>query len=82
MPSGIQVNVEKMFDRGPQYPFLEVQVNFEEKSSSVNDLSFAYVIVSLAKGEAGSMSFDEIRAMAMSKALSFMENCIKNVASK
>jgi hypothetical protein len=81
MPSGIQANVEKTFDRGPQYPFLEVQVNFEEKSSKVKDLSFAYVIVSLSKGEIGSKSFDEIRAMAMSKALSFMENCIKSSAT-
>ncbi len=78
MPSTIKVNVEKMFDRGPEYPFLEVQVNFEEKSLSVKDLSLSYVIVSLAKSEVGSMSFDEIRAMAMSKALLFMAECIKN----
>jgi hypothetical protein len=80
MPSGIQVNVEKTFDRGPQYPFLEVQVNFEEKSSSDKDLSLAYVIVPLAKSEVGSMSFDEIRTMALSKALSFMGKCIENCA--
>jgi hypothetical protein len=80
MPSGMQVNVEKTFDRGSQYPFLEVQVNFEEKASSAKDLSLAYVIVSLAKGEIGNKSFDEIRAMALSKALAFMEKCIKNSA--
>jgi len=78
MQSKIQVNVEKTFDRGPQYPFLEVQVNFEEKSSTAKDLSLAYVIVSLAKAQVGSMSFEEIRTSALSKALSFMEYCIKN----
>jgi len=82
MTSKIQVNVEKTFDRGPRYPFLEVQVNFEEKSTPVKDLCFANVIVSLAKTEVGSMSFDEIRAKAVSKALSFMEDCIKSSGSR
>jgi hypothetical protein len=81
MQSKIQVNVEKTFDRGPQYPYLEVQVNFEEKSSTAKALSFASVIVSLAKAEVGSVSFDEIRSMALSRALLFMENCIKSSAS-
>ena len=82
MQSKIQVNVEKTFDRGPQYPFLEVQVNFEEKSSTDKALSFASVIVSMAKADVGSMSFDEIRAMALSQALSYMEDCIKSSSKR
>jgi hypothetical protein len=35
-------------------------------------------MVPLPKAEVGSMSFDEIRAMAISKAVSFMEDCIKS----
>jgi hypothetical protein len=77
MASRITINVEKMLDRGPEYGFLEVQVNFEEKASPVKGMSFASVIVPLAKAEAGSMSFDEIRSMALSKAISFMDDCIK-----
>ena len=82
MASKIQVNVEKMFDRDPRYGFLEVQVNFEEKDSSAKDTNLAYVIISLPKAKVGSMSFDEIRAMALSKAVSFMEDCIKNSGVK
>lgn len=82
MASKIQINVEKMFDRSPQYGFLEVQVNFEEKPTPAKGVSFASVIISLPKAEAGSMSFDQIRAMALSKALSFMEECIKSCGSK
>lgn len=78
----IQVNVEKMFDRGPQHGFLEVQVNFEEKVSPAKGVSFASVIISLPKGEAGNMTFDQIRATALSRALSFMEECVKSCSSK
>ena len=80
MASRIEFNVEKTFDRSPSYGFLEVQVSFEEKASPdpAKGPSSAYVIVSLAKAEAGSMSFDEIRAMALSKARSFMEDCLKS----
>jgi hypothetical protein len=74
----IQVNVEKIFDRGIQHGFIEVEVNFEEKASPAKGVSFASVIVSLAKAEVGSMSFDDIRAMALSKALSFMGDCTKS----
>jgi hypothetical protein len=77
MASRIEVNVEKMLDRGPEHGFLEVQVNFEEKAPIAKGVSFASVIVPLAKGEAGKMSFDELRAMALSKAISFMEECTK-----
>lgn len=77
MASRIQVNVEKTFDRGPQYPYLEVQVSFEEKASSPKDLSLASVIISLPKAKVGGISFDEMRAMALSKAVEFMEDCIK-----
>ena len=82
MASRIEFNVEKMLDRGPKYGFLEVQVNFEEKASPTKGMSFAYVIVPLAKAETGSMSFDEIRAMALSKALSFMEDCLKGSGTR
>ena len=78
MASRIEINVEKVFDRGPKYGFLEVQVSFEEQGSPAKGMSFAQVIVLLAKTEVGSLSFEEIRAMALSKALSFMENCVKN----
>jgi hypothetical protein len=78
MASKTKVYVEKMLDRGPEYGFLEVQVNFEEEASAVKGMSFAYVIVPLSKAEVGNMLFDEIRAMALCKALSFMEDCIKN----
>ena len=80
MASRIEINVEKTFDRGPRYGFLEVQVSFEEKASPTpaKGATSAYVIVSLIKAEVGSKSFDEIRAMALSKALSFMEDCLKS----
>lgn len=78
MASRIQVSVEKMFDRGPQYGFLEVQVNFEREASATQGPSFASVIVSLPKAKAGSMTYDEIRVMARSEAISFMEDCAKN----
>jgi len=81
MASKTQVNVEKVFDRGPHHGFVEVQVNFEEKSLPSQESTFAYVIVSLPKAKVGSMSFDEIRAMAMSKAVAFMDRCVKNSAS-
>jgi hypothetical protein len=84
MASRIEINMEKTLDRGPKYGFLEVQVSFEEKESPApaKGPSMAYVIISLAKAEAGSMSFDEIRAMALSKALSFMEDCLKSSGSR
>jgi hypothetical protein len=80
MASRIEINMEKTLDRGPKYGFLEVQVSFEEKTSPVpaKGTSMAYVIVPLAKADVGSMSFDQIRAMALSKALSFMEDCLKS----
>ena len=77
MASRIIINIEKMLDRGPEFGFLEAQVNFEEKASPAKGASFASVIVPLAKSEAGGMTFDELRATALSKALSFMEDCIK-----
>jgi hypothetical protein len=77
MASRIEINVEKTFDRGPTYGFLEVQVNFEGKASP-EGMSFGQVMVPLPKAEVGSMSFDQIRAMALSKAISFMEDCIKS----
>lgn len=72
-----KVYVERMLDRGPEYGFLEVQVDFEEEPSATKGASFAFVVVPLAKAEVGSMPLDEIRAMALSKALSFMEECTK-----
>lgn len=81
MASKTKVYVEKMLDRGPEYGFLEVQVNFEEEPSATKGMSFAFVIVPLAKAEVGSVSFDEIRAMALSKALSFMEDCTRGSSS-
>lgn len=78
MASRIQVSVEKMFDRGHQYAFLEVQVNFEREASATQGPSFASVIVSLPKAKVGSMSFDEIRTMARSEALAFLEDSIEN----
>ena len=80
MASRIEINVEKTLDRGPNYGFLEVQVSFEEKAppGPAKGESMAYVVVPLAKAEMGSMSFDEIRAVALSKAISFMEECVKN----
>ena len=84
MASRIEISVEKTFDRGPKHGFLEVQVNFEENTSPApaKGTSLAYVVVSLAKAEAGSMSFDEIRAMALSKAISFMEDCLKSSGTR
>ena len=84
MASRIEHNVEKMFDRGPTYGFLEVQVGFEEKAlpGAAQGVGFAQVIVSLAKAEVGSMSFDKIRVMALAKALSFMTECIKSASAK
>lgn len=84
MASRIEINVEKMFDRGPKYGFLEVQVTFEEKAPphSAKETGFAQVVVSLPKAEVGSMSFDQIRAMALSKALSFMGECLKSSSTR
>ena len=76
----IEMNVEKMLDRGLKYGFLEVQVSFEEKPSPEKGVSLASVIISLPKAEVGSMSIDQIRAMALSKARSFMEECVKSAA--
>ena len=78
MGSKIEFNVEKTFDRGPKYGFLEVQVSFEEKAPTDKGVSFGQVVVPLPKAEVGSMSFDQIRTMALAKAISFMETCIKN----
>lgn len=82
MAAKIQVNVEKTFDRGPQYGFLEVQVNFEGQATATQGPNFASVIVSLPKAKVGSMTFDDIRAMAMSSAVSFMEECAKSQGSR
>ncbi len=73
----IDINVEKTLDRGPRYGFLEVQVSFEQQTSQEKAVNLASVIVSLPKVEVGSISFDEIRKMALAKALSFMEECIR-----
>lgn len=81
MASKIRINVEKTFDRGPTYGFLEVQVSFEEEASRGKGMNFAQVMVPLPKAEVGNMSFDQIRAMALSKAISFMEDCVKSSAS-
>lgn len=82
MPSRIVANVEKMLDRGPEYGFLEAQINFEEKATPAKGMSFASVIVSLAKTEVGGMTFDEIRAAALLKALSFLEACLKKPGTR
>lgn len=83
MASRIEWNVEKTFDRGPKYGILEVQVTFEEKPppGSSEGVSFAQVVVPLAKAEVGRMPFDEIRLRALSKALSFMLDCVKSASS-
>lgn len=73
MASKIQISVEKTFDRGPEYGYLEVQVNFEGKATTTRGPCFASVIVSLPKPKVGSMSFDEIRKMARAEAISFLE---------
>ena len=78
MASRIEINVEKTFDRGPTYGYLEVQVSFEEKAPTAQGMSFAQVMVPLAKAEVGRMSFDDIRAVALAKAISFMADCIKS----
>jgi hypothetical protein len=56
-----------------------VQVSFEEKPppGSSEGISFAQVVVPLAKAEVARMPFDDIRALAVSKALAFMLECIK-----
>lgn len=78
MASRIEINVERMLDRGPKFGFLEVQVSFEEQGSPAKGISFAHVIVPLPKAEVGKLTFDEIRAMALAKARSFIEACAKN----
>jgi hypothetical protein len=82
MASRIEYNVEKVFDRGPKHGFLEVQVTFEEKAppGAAQSTSFAQVVVSLAKAEVGSKSFEELRVMALSKAVSFIEECARSAA--
>ncbi len=84
MASKIEINVEKMYDRGPKSGFLEVQVTFEEKGPPHSDKGpgFAQVIVLLPKTEVGSVSFDQIRAMALSKALSFVQECLKSCSTR
>lgn len=77
MASKIQISVEKTFDRGQEYGYLEVQVNLEAKATTTRGPCFASVIVSLPKPKVGSMSFDDIRAMARAEAISFMEECGK-----
>ena len=77
-----KVYVERMLDRGPEYGFLEVQVNFEEEPSGAKGASFAFVIVPLPKTEVGGMSLDEIRALALSEAISFMKDCTKGSDSQ
>lgn len=78
MTSRIIFNIENMLDRGSEYGFLVAQVDFEKEAWPAKGMSFASVIVPLAKTEAGSMTFNEIRAAALSKTLSFMVNCQKN----
>ena len=80
MASRIELNVEKTFDRGPTYGYLEVQVSFEEKASSGKGVRFGQVVIPLPKAEIGGMSFDQIRSMAQSHAVSFMEECVKTFA--
>ena len=85
MASRIEFTVEKTFDRGPTYGFLEVQVSFEEKASSAGPaggMSFGQVMVALPKAEVGSLTFDQIRAMALSKAISFLDDCVKSSGSR
>ncbi len=77
----IQINVEKMLDRGPKYGWLEVQVGFEQQTSPEGGMAFASVIISLPKAEVGKISFDQIRAAALSKAVSFMQDCVKSAAA-
>jgi hypothetical protein len=78
MASKIEIIADKMYDRGPKYGFIEVQVSFEEKSSPSRGMGLANVIVPLAKVEVGSMSFDEIRVLAVSRAFSFMRECVES----
>ncbi len=77
METRIEISVDKMVDRGPKYGFIEVQVTFEEKATPSAGIGLAYGVVPLPKAEVGSRSFDEVRAMALSKALSFMRTCLK-----
>ena len=83
MAGRIEFNVEKMYDRGPKYGILEVQVTFEGKTPTGADESggFAQVIVSLPKAAIGKMSFEEIRTAALSKAVAFMAECVKTAAA-
>ncbi len=78
MTPRIEINVEKTFDRGPTYGFLEVQVSFEEKAPHVKGLRLGQVMIPLPKAEVGSMTFDQIRALALAKAISFLGDCIKS----
>ena len=83
MASRIEINVDKTYDRGPMHGFLEVEVSFEEKAPPGSDqgIGFAQVIVPLPKAEEGGKTFDQIRVMALAKALSFMSECIKSASA-
>ncbi len=83
MAGRIEFNVEKIYDRGPKYGIIEAQVTFEHKdpTGSEEGGGFAQVIVLLSKVKVGKMSFEEIRAMALAKAVSFMAECVKSAAA-
>ena len=83
MAGRIEYNVEKMYDRGPKYGVLEVQVTFEEKSPTGSEEGggFVQVVIGLPKSQVGNKSFEEIRGIALSKAVSFMAECVKSVAA-
>ncbi len=82
MSSRIEITVEKIVDRGPKFGFLEVQVTFEEKALPDRGIGLGYVVVPLSKADTGDKTFEEIRAMAVWKATTFLERCIKSAASR
>ncbi len=82
MSSRIEISVDKIVDRGPKYGFLEVQVTFEEKSLPDTGIGLGYVVVPLPKSDTGDKTFEQIRAMAVWKAASFLERCVKSAASR
>ncbi len=55
-----------------------MQVSFEEKAPHVKGLRLGQVMIPLPKAEVGSMTFDQIRALALAKAISFLGDCIKS----
>ncbi len=83
MAGRIEYNVEKLYDRGPKYGILEAQVTFELKDPTGpgEGGGFAQVIVLLPKVKVSTMSFEEIRAEALSKAVSFMAECVKSAVA-